>query len=278
MQRPTLMTRLDAEVKTVKENIKAALSKASYVATTTDCWSARRRSFIGVTVHWINGDSLERESAALACRRLKGSHIFGVLASALVQLHIEYGIEDTVVRTTTDSGSNFIKAFVAFGAPAAAVAANAEEPQTGVTDVSYDQTGDDNDDEHEIQCDVIYHDSAELLDKQSNDQYHLPRHQRYACHILNFVATVDSLQAERDASYKQLYRAALVKLPALWNKTGRSWSAADTVTDECDLQFILPNQTRWNSTFMAVARIVRIANEKGESSLRNVCTSFQLKP
>lgn len=37
-----------------------------HIATTTDCWSVRRRRFIGVTVHWIDPDSLTRYSAALA--------------------------------------------------------------------------------------------------------------------------------------------------------------------------------------------------------------------
>ena len=54
-------------------------------------------------------------SAALACRRLRGSHTFDVLAGALEDIHTEYAIRQKVTRTMTDNGSNFIKAFSVFG-------------------------------------------------------------------------------------------------------------------------------------------------------------------
>ena len=99
----------------MKTKLKQALSCIDYVATTTDCWTAHHRSFLGVTCHWIDEVSLQRCSAALACRPLKGSHTFDVLASALDDVHREYHIQNKVVKTTTDSGSNFLKAFGVFG-------------------------------------------------------------------------------------------------------------------------------------------------------------------
>lgn len=85
------------------------------VATTTDCWSARGKSYIGVTAHWINPDNMKRISVALACQRLKGSHTFDVLARALESIHNEYHIGSKICKTTTDNGSNFVKAFSVFG-------------------------------------------------------------------------------------------------------------------------------------------------------------------
>lgn len=39
-----------------------------------------------------------------------------MFAAALDDVHCQYKIRDNAVRTTTDSGSNFIKAFHVFGA------------------------------------------------------------------------------------------------------------------------------------------------------------------
>jgi len=82
-----------------------------YVATTTDCWTAYGKSYIGVTVHWVDSATLERKSAYMALRRMTGSHTYDVIATMLDDIHSEYGIRRKIVRTTTDNGSNFVKAF-----------------------------------------------------------------------------------------------------------------------------------------------------------------------
>ena len=102
-------------VSALKTQLVGTLRSVDCVATTTDCWSARNRSYLGVTAHWIDNVTLSRVSAALACRRLRGSHTFLALASALESVHRDYGISRSVVMTSTDNGSNFVKAFSVFG-------------------------------------------------------------------------------------------------------------------------------------------------------------------
>ena len=39
---------------------------------------------------------------------------------------------------------------------------------------------------------------------------------------------------------------------------------------------VIPNQTRWNSVYMAVDHLVRIGNEKGEEALHLLCNELKL--
>lgn len=93
------------------------MRKTAYIATTTDCWTAIRRSFKGVTAHWLEPSSFQRNSVALACWRIKGPHTFNVLVSVLndIHTHTHYEIRQKIVRTRTDNGSDFFKAFCEFG-------------------------------------------------------------------------------------------------------------------------------------------------------------------
>lgn len=90
--------------------MKKAISGIDFIATTTDCCSSRRRGFIGATglmlTVWSSGSSV-----ALACRQLKGPHASDVLACTLNDIHSEFGIQNKVVRSTMDNGSNFLKVF-----------------------------------------------------------------------------------------------------------------------------------------------------------------------
>lgn len=61
------MRDLDVICKIGKADLANILSKVSYVATTTDTWTGHNRSFLGMTVHWINVNTLKREKSVLAC-------------------------------------------------------------------------------------------------------------------------------------------------------------------------------------------------------------------
>ena len=46
----------------MKQTLLAALNNVNLVATTTDCWTARRKSYVGLTTHWIDAE-YRRQSA-----------------------------------------------------------------------------------------------------------------------------------------------------------------------------------------------------------------------
>lgn len=57
-----LMTRVKLRAMTIEAATKMRkaltdkMREFAHIATTTDCWTVRRRGFIGVTAHWINED------------------------------------------------------------------------------------------------------------------------------------------------------------------------------------------------------------------------------
>ncbi|MCI4377133.1 hypothetical protein PGIGA_G00200140, partial [Pangasianodon gigas] len=117
---------------------------------------------------------------------------------------------------------------------------------------------------------VEVQDTCSILNTNSGLEYHLPKHQRCTCHLLNLVATVDASKAEDSSEvYKKLTRSTFAKCQALYNKTNQSAINAEIVQEECKLQFIQPNHTRWNSVYSAAERVMRILKEQGEASLRN---------
>ena len=63
-----------------KAAVKSAITSVKFVATTADCWTAHRNSYLSVTVHWLCYDNFERKSAALACWRLRRSYTYNLLA------------------------------------------------------------------------------------------------------------------------------------------------------------------------------------------------------
>ncbi|XP_047675243.1 uncharacterized protein LOC125145657 [Tachysurus fulvidraco] len=270
ISRLTLRSMIDDASRGMKRAVTEAMRGIDHIATTTDCWSVRRRSFIGVTAHWIDPDSLKRCSAALACKQLRGSHTFDVLASALNDIHSEFEIREKIVRTTTDNASNFIKAFNIFGEDENTNAIGSDGDHGSASQPGEEE--DDQEGDEEVEC----VDVTALLTEDNGLEFQLPKHQRCACHLLNLIVTVDAMKATSNEAYKKVYRSTFGKCSALWNKCGKSNLAAETVEDACSIQLLHPNSTRWNSLFLAVERLLRIIKEKGEGTIRVICTDLKL--
>ncbi len=181
MSHTTVRRKIDSATSKMKERLKNEMKKVPYIATNTDCWTARRRSFIGVTAHWLDPCSFERRSAALACRQLRGSHTFDALAAVLTDIHAEYEISLKVVRTTTDNGSNFVKAFRVFGQQDENN--NEELVAEGTIEEEVGEDCDASDGEEEVE----FMDVEAILEEDDGLQYQLPKHHRCACHLLNLL-------------------------------------------------------------------------------------------
>lgn len=111
MCRRTVAVRLKERYNNLKRRLIGELSRVHAVTTTADCWSHFNRAFLGVTVHWLDEETLGRKSAMLTVKRLVGRHTYDVLAAAIEGIHRDFNIQNKVVSCVTDNGSNFIKAF-----------------------------------------------------------------------------------------------------------------------------------------------------------------------
>jgi hypothetical protein len=184
----------------------------------------------------------------------------------LNDIHTEFNIREKIVRTTTDNGLNFLKAFRVYGQ----TDENNNPEPVGEGDGEEDDGGqnDDSNEEESIEG-VEFVDAGALLKEDDYLEYQLPKHHRCACHQLNLVSTVDASKAESNPLYN-----TFSKCSSLWNKSSRSSTAAEVIEDYCKLQLVRPVPTRWNSLFSAVERIVRITREQGEGALAAVCTEL----
>ena len=66
------------------ENINKVLSGVKYVCTTADIWTSRNKSYMGVTLHYIERQDLSRKSVMLSCKQIKAA--FG-LCSKIIKNH-----------------------------------------------------------------------------------------------------------------------------------------------------------------------------------------------
>ena len=96
---------LQAKSESVNTRLQSELKKASSIFLTIDLRSSRQmRSFIGITAHYILDWTLR--SAALACKRFKGSHTADNIYSQYQDVLATYNVAGQIAHVTTDSAAN----------------------------------------------------------------------------------------------------------------------------------------------------------------------------
>ncbi|KAJ1521817.1 hypothetical protein ONE63_003452 [Megalurothrips usitatus] len=277
--RKSFRKRLDKHHEKMKENLKRALNRVKYVATTADAWTKHGRSFLGMTAHWIDTENFERQSAALALKRLKGRHTHDKLAGEIHGILETYTIANKVSKCTTDSASNFKKAFHVFDKSNPTVGQGFEDLGDGLLDeetasvVDADEVEDEEEDDDGCEPVALSDTFAD-----ANMDIFLPPHQRCGSHIVNLIGSEDINESVQiNATYKKIYDASTAKLTELWRKQARSELVATAFKEGFGVKLERPGDTRWNSQFDARKQIVGLCSGDGGDNFNATVSSVNLQ-
>lgn len=248
ISRRTLGRKLDSMYIVTKKAVNDVLSEIVYVCTTADIWSGKTRSFLGVTVHWID-NNLNRRSAALACRRFRNSHTADNIAELLSQIHTEYNIDHTrICATVTDNGSNFVKAFKEYGVKEHSI----DICETDILNEDMDTVNATDDDDDDV--DSIHNNAIPQLPL-------LPKHIRCCAHTLNLIASSDLMKSIKSSeNVLKMHTQIVKKCNILWKAVARPKSA-EIVQNILGFTLPRPVETRWNSLYDALRKIVFIRSK-----------------
>ena len=160
------------------------------VVTTTDCWFARGKGFIGMT------------GIGLTQTALRGSQLPLRVAGSLdhtpsTSLRTSWTTSTRATRLQPTCGQQKLTIFSVFGQEREVYS----DDENCNEDVAFQAVGDL--DTNGCECQLL-------------------SHQRCVCHTLQLVDTGDTDQAESDGVYKKLPRAAFANCQSLWNKSSKS--------------------------------------------------------
>lgn len=107
-----LIQTLIEKVDLIRERLIAIFKERSHVCTTADVWSCRGRSFLGVSVHFIDSKLIERKSYILAFESILEKQDYRYIGGLIQKVHERYGLDVNQIQfTVTDGGSNMCKVF-----------------------------------------------------------------------------------------------------------------------------------------------------------------------
>lgn len=261
--RHALHTEINNSYKTKKLKLKELLEKQTYICLTTDIWSCRNKSYLGMTVHFIL-DTFERQSYMLACRRILYNHTYKNIAVLMHNIMTDFNLDvSKITHVITDNATNFGKVFRCFGVTKFENFENQFIIESNEN--TFDNIDESDSDIEVTECrniftntDTTVHENEHFTDELGNEII-LPPQLTCCSHTLNLIATTDCkkiLEDPKNASLKKIYRSTFAKLSAFWNILSRSTVASDICFKECNCKFPIPIITRWNSQYDAIKKIL----------------------
>ena len=193
------------------------------MAITTDCWARGGNSYLGITAAWLDPKTRTRKTCVLACTQMTKRHTYEYLAQLISTTLQRFELEESVVRCTTDNGSNFIKSFNIFGRKPQPVPISDDDDAADKEvskmprfyrvdedvedefdqEINYREIGDilaappaDGDDDRSPYDSDTSH-TSDSGDAEQAHNFKLPPHTKCVAHLLNLVASAD-LEKEKE--------------------------------------------------------------------------------
>ena len=106
---------------------------------------------------------------------------------------------------------------------------------------------------------------------------HVPKWLGNESHTLNLVASTDVLREiqQNNSQLRFQFRKTMGKAQALWNAQGRSTQAADMIKTEIGRKLIVPNVTRWNSTYDSVNLLCELFDDGKRQAVNKVMLNLK---
>lgn len=132
-----------------------------------------------------------------------------------------------------------------------------------------DEAGDDTDGPFQLETISV----GDTLEQEAC----LSQHMRCASHTLNLVASTDVLREiqQNNSQLRFQFRKTMGKAQALWNAQGRSTQAADMIKTEIGRKLIVPNVTRWNSTYDSVNLLCELFDDGKRQAVNKVMLNLK---
>lgn len=222
-----------------------------YFCATTDIWTRNNKSFIAVTVHYLEPETLHLKNKFIACEHFPGRHTHDRVAIKLKAILERFEILNRVYFITTDGAGEYVAAFTRFGNKDYK---SFETEEIGELELESDDDG--NDPESFVRA--LNENANESATDSNTDpemftMHDLPTNQLLAnmnridcsAHKLEKLGKVDAKTAKgRDECYDQCHDRVFDKLESIWNLKNSRLSA-ELFTRITERKLIGPHRIRW---------------------------------
>ncbi|KAL4153741.1 hypothetical protein QTP88_001574 [Uroleucon formosanum] len=233
--RRAISNQLLNKYKTYVTDLTNVISEKMYKCITTDIWSSLNKSYLGMTLHYIEEKSHNQFSYVLACQRIEGSHNYSNIAKCISKVMNSYKINVTkITHTVTDNASKFGKAFRVyvqqFAAPKTVSTNNVTLDAQNINilmdvldqnikhnfELEFNFLQNDIENEPEDIIDIVNVSDILTIASNNYNEYSednndldmiLSNHITCSAHTLNLVATIDTSKITNN-QYKMLSRSA----------------------------------------------------------------------